>query len=307
MIAVEQIEKNMSKYQRIAVLMGGLSAEHSVSMSSGKAVLDAVKRLGYEAIAVEVDQNIAQVLAQIQPDFVFNALHGRWGEDGSIQGILDYLGVPYSHSGVLASALAMDKEKTKILYRAAGLPVAKSVLAKREDIEKAHILPPPYVVKPFDEGSSVGVYIVNEGDNPPQIAPNLPEILMVEAFIPGRELTVTVMGERALAVTEIRTKGWYDFEAKYSLGGSEHILPAPIDKDIENLCLDYALRAHQALGLKGLSRTDFRYDESLGSEGLFLLETNNQPGMTDTSLAPEQAGFCGISFDELIKWMIEVV
>lgn len=286
--------------------MGGMSAEHSVSMASGAAIMKAIENLGYEAIAVEVDRQIAQTLAKLKPDFVFNALHGRFGEDGSIQGILDYLGVPYSHSGVLPSALAMDKEKSKIIFQSFGLPVAKSILARREDIENSHILPPPYVVKPFDEGSSVGVYIVHEGDQPPRIAPELPEILMVEEYLPGRELTVSVMGDRALAVTEIRTSGWYDFEAKYSLGGSEHILPAPLSEEVETLCMDYALKAHQALGLRGLSRTDFRFDETKGTAGLFLLETNNQPGMTATSLAPEQASFCGISFDELVKWMIEV-
>nr|MCU0905837.1 D-alanine--D-alanine ligase [Tabrizicola sp.] len=218
-----------------------------------------------------------------------NALHGRWGEDGCVQGMLEWLGIPYTHSGVLASALAMDKVKTKEVYAAAGLPVVESVLATRDAVEAGHVLATPYVVKPYNEGSSVGVYAV----------------VMVEAYVPGRELTTTVMGDRALGVTDIITDGWYDYEAKYAPGGSRHECPAQVPKDIEAACLDYALRAHKALGCRGVSRTDFRWDEARGLAGLILLETNTQPGMTPTSLAPEQAAQQGIGFPEFCAWMVE--
>ena len=230
--------------------------------------------------------------------------HSRWGEDGCVQGLLEWLRLPYTHSGVLASALAMDKQRTKDVYRAAGLPVVDSLLAAREDVEKAHLLPPPYVVKPNNEGSSVGVYIVREGSNAPRLADTMPGVVMVETYAPGRELTVTVIGDRALCVTDILTDGWYDYAAKYAPGGSRHVCPALIPAEIAEACRDYALRAHNALGCLGVSRTDFRWDEARGIKGLILLETNTQPGMTPTSLAPEQAAQAGIAFPELCAWMV---
>jgi D-alanine-D-alanine ligase len=255
---------------------------------------------------VDAGFDLAQRLADIAPDVAFNALHGRWGEDGCVQGMLEWLRIPYTHSGVLASALAMDKERSKAAYRVAGLPVMESRLACKDEVEARHVLPPPYVVKPNNEGSSVGVYIVAEGANaPPTLGPAMPEIVMVEAYAPGRELTTTVMGDRALAVTDILTDGWYDYDAKYKPGGSRHVIPAQIPAEIEAACLDYALRAHRTLGCRGVSRTDFRWDEAKGVAGLVLLETNTQPGMTPTSLAPEQAAHVGVSFGALCRWMVE--
>jgi D-alanine-D-alanine ligase len=256
---------------------------------------------------VEVDcgPDLALQLAEIKPDCVFNGLHGRWGEDGCVQGLLEWLRIPYTHSGVLASALAMDKARTKEIYAAAGLPVVPSLIASREEVSAGHVMAPPYVVKPNNEGSSVGVYIVREGSNAPRLADTMPGRVMVEAYAPGRELTVSVMGNRALCVTDILTDGWYDFDAKYRPGGSRHVLPAQIPDDITKACLDFALRAHAALGCRGLSRTDFRWDEGRGLAGLILLETNTQPGMTPTSLSPEQAAYVGISFPELCAWIVE--
>jgi D-alanine-D-alanine ligase len=220
--------------------------------------------------------------------------------------LLEWLRIPYTHSGVLASALAMDKERTKAAYRVEGLPVVESRLACRDEIEERHVLPPPYVVKPNNEGSSVGVYIVSEGANtPPRLSDDMPRVMMVEAYAPGRELTTTVMGDRSLAVTDILSEGWYDYAAKYTPGGSQHVIPADIPADIEAACLDYALRAHRGLGCRGVSRTDFRWDEARGLDGLVLLETNTQPGMTPTSLAPEQAAHAGISFPEFCRWIVE--
>ncbi len=294
------------KSLRVAVLLGGLSAEREVSLVSGRECADACERLGHETIRIDVGRDVAMQLAEAKPDIVLNALHGRFGEDGTIQGLLDIMNLPYTHSGVLASAIAMDKEKTKLVYREAGLPVAHSVLVKSEDARKAHPFQPPYVIKPYNEGSSVGIYIVDENSNgPAQLSNDMPEWVMAEAFLPGRELTVGVMGDRALCVTEILTEGWYDYDSKYKEGGSRHVLPADLPEDVTEICLEYALRAHNALGCRGMSRTDFRYDESKGVDGVFLLETNTQPGMTPTSLAPEQAAHCGVSFDELIKWMLE--
>jgi D-alanine-D-alanine ligase len=290
---------------RVAVLMGGLSAEREVSLVSGRECALALREAGYEVIEVDCGRDIAVRLAEISPDVCFNALHGRWGEDGCVQGILEWMGLPYTHSGVLASALAMDKVKTKEVYKAAGLPVVDSVLASREDVEAGHVLPAPYVVKPYNEGSSVGVYIVREGTNAPRLAASMPAVVMVEAYVPGREMTVTVMGDRALAVTDIITDGWYDYDAKYKAGGSRHECPAQLPLEIEAACLDYALRAHQALGCRGVSRTDFRWDEARGLAGLILLETNTQPGMTPTSLAPEQAALEGMSFAQFCAWMVE--
>lgn len=290
---------------KVAVLMGGPSAEREVSLVSGRACAAALREAGFTVVEVDCGPDLPVRLAEIQPDVCFNALHGRWGEDGCVQGILEWLRIPYTHSGVLASALAMDKAKAKEVYAAAGLPIVQSVLARRDDVAKAHILPPPYVVKPNNEGSSVGVYIVREGANAPRLAETMPETVMVETYAPGREMTCTVMGDRALCVTDIITDGWYDFDAKYKTGGSRHVLPAVLPAEITQACLEYALRAHRALGCRGVSRTDFRWDEARGLDGLILLETNTQPGMTPTSLAPEQAAYCGISFPDLCAWMVE--
>jgi D-alanine-D-alanine ligase len=289
----------------VAVLMGGPSAEREVSLVSGRECARALRGEGFEVVEVDAGPGLALRLAEIAPDVCFNALHGRWGEDGCVQGILEWLRIPYTHSGVLASALAMDKQKTKDVYRAAGLPIVDSVLATRAEVEAGHVLPPPYVVKPYNEGSSVGVSIVREGGNAPRLAAGMPEVVMVETYAPGREMTTTVMGDRALTVTDILTDGWYDYDAKYKTGGSHHVVPAEIPAEIFDACLDYALRAHVALGCRGVSRTDFRWDESRGLAGLILLETNTQPGMTPTSLSPEQAGACGISFGQLCRWMVE--
>lgn len=290
---------------KVAVLMGGASAEREVSLSSGRECAKALREAGYEVIEVDCGPDLAARLSDIKPDVAFNALHGRWGEDGCVQGILEWLRIPYTHSGVLASALAMDKQKAKEVYTAAGLPTVQSRLACREEVEAHHVLPPPYVVKPNNEGSSVGVYIVHPGSNAPRLAETMPEVVMVETYAPGREMTVAVMGDRALCLTDIITEGWYDYTAKYSTGGSRHVLPAEVPQDITDACMDYALRAHKALGCRGVSRTDFRWDETRGLAGLILLETNTQPGMTPTSLAPEQAAYCGIAFPDLCRWMVE--
>ncbi len=290
---------------KVAVLMGGPSAEREVSLSSGRECARALREAGYEVVEVDAGPDLAARLSDIKPDVAFNALHGRWGEDGCVQGLLEWLRIPYTHSGVLASALAMDKQKAKEVYAAAGLPIVQSRLACREEVEAHHVLPPPYVVKPNNEGSSVGVYIVHPGSNAPRLAETMPEVVMVETYAPGRELTVAVMGDRALCLTDILTEGWYDYTAKYTTGGSRHVLPAQVPQEITEACLDYALRAHRALGCRGVSRTDFRWDEARGLDGLILLETNTQPGMTPTSLAPEQAAYCGISFPDLCRWMVE--
>lgn len=289
----------------VAVLMGGLSSEREVSLSTGRACAAALREAGYQVIEVDCDRDLSARLIEINPDVCFNALHGPWGEDGAVQGMLEWLRIPYTHSGILASALAMDKIKTKDVYVAQGLPVVQSVLAAREAVSAGHVLPPPYVVKPYNEGSSVGVYIVHAGSNAPRLADTMPEVVMVEAYAPGREMTVTVMGDRALCVTDILTDGWYDFDAKYKVGGSRHVIPAQIPQEISAACMEYALRAHQALGCRGISRTDFRWDEARGLDGLILLETNTQPGMTPTSLAPEQAAQVGISFPEFCAWIVE--
>jgi len=290
----------------IAVIKGGPSAEREVSLSSGRECAAALRDAGYDVVEVDAGRDLSTRLTEISPDTVFNALHGRWGEDGCVQGLLEWLGLPYTHSGVLSSALAMDKERTKAAYRAAGLPVVASVLAARDAVRAAHVMPPPYVVKPNNEGSSVGVYLVQEAANaPPVLSDDMPETVMVEAFAPGRELTTTVMGDRPLTVTDILTDGWYDYDAKYTPGGSRHVVPADVPPEIFEACMAHALQAHQVLGCRGLSRTDFRWDETKGPDGLILLETNTQPGMTPTSLSPEQAQAVGISFPELCAWMVE--
>ncbi len=291
---------------KVAVIMGGPSAEREVSLSTGRGCAAALREAGFEVVEVDASTDLCARLADIQPDVVFNALHGRWGEDGCVQGMLEWLRLPYTHSGVLSSALAMDKERTKAAYRAAGLPVVESVLARRDEVRARHVMPPPYVVKPYNEGSSVGVYLVHEAANaPPALSDEMPDVVMVETYVPGRELTATVMGERSLTVTDILTDGWYDYDAKYKPGGSRHVVPADLPQEIFDACMDYALRAHRVLGCRGVSRTDFRWDEARGLAGLILLETNTQPGMTPTSLSPEQAQAVGISFPDLCRWMVE--
>jgi len=290
----------------VAVLMGGFSAEREVSLSSGKECAAALRGEGFTVIEVDAGPDLAERLADLKPDVVFNALHGRWGEDGCVQGILEWLKIPYTHSGVLASALAMDKQRSKDAFRAAGIPVVDSMIRSRDEIMASHVMAPPYVVKPNNEGSSVGVYIVQEAANgPPALSEDMPEMLMVETYAPGREMTTTVMGDRALTVTDILTDGWYDYHAKYAAGGSRHEVPANIPQEIFDACMDLALRAHQALGCRGVSRTDFRWDEARGLEGLIVLEVNTQPGMTPTSLSPEQGVHCGISFGQMCRWMVE--
>ncbi|MCR9273463.1 MULTISPECIES: D-alanine--D-alanine ligase [Mameliella] len=291
---------------KVVVLKGGPSAEREVSLVSGRECAAALRGEGYQVIELDAGPDVAARLQETAPDVVFNALHGRWGEDGCIQGMLEWLRIPYTHSGVLASALAMDKEKTKEVYRSAGLPVADSLLAGRDEVQARHVMAPPYVVKPYNEGSSVGVYLVHEEANgPPVLDATMPEVVMVEAFVPGRELTTSVMGDRALGVTDIVTDGWYDYDAKYKAGGSRHVCPAEIPQEITEACLDYALRAHRALGCRGVTRTDFRWDEARGLDGLILLETNTQPGMTPTSLSPEHAGLIGLTFGQFCAWMVE--
>ena len=285
--------------------MGGPSAEREVSLSSGRQCAAALREAGYEALEVDAGADLAQRLVDLKPDVAFNALHGRWGEDGCVQGLLEWLRIPYTHSGVLASALAMDKQKAKEVFTQAGLPVVASVIAPRDEVASRHVMAPPYVVKPNNEGSSVGVYIVREGSNAPRLAETMPATVMVETYAPGRELTTAVLGDRALTVTDILTDGWYDYDAKYAPGGSRHEVPANVPREVFDACLDMALRAHQALGCRGLSRTDFRWDESRGLQGLVILELNTQPGMTPTSLAPEQAAAMGIEFPALCRWLVE--
>lgn len=300
----------MSKH--VAVLMGGLSNEREVSLSSGRGCAQALRNAGYEVTEVDVGFDIAQVLSALKPDVAFNALHGRFGEDGTIQGVLEFLRIPYTHSGVLASALAMDKHQAKIMFKAAGIPVTDHVIATRGEVAKAHVLPPPYVVKPVADGSSNGIFIVKaDHSHPPQEILGSDwkggEELMVERYIPGRELTCAVMGNVALGVTEIVTDlSFYNYEAKYVAGGSQHIVPAQIQPKIYDKVQKMSLKAHAALGCRGVSRTDFRYNDKAGEEGeLVCLEINTQPGMTETSLVPEQARFAGHSFEELVAWMVE--
>ena len=291
---------------KVVVMMGGPSSEREVSLSTGRGCAAALRDAGFEVVEVDAGPDLAARLLEIKPDVVFNALHGRWGEDGAVQGVLEWLRIPYTHSGILASALSLDKQRTKDIYRKAGLPVVDSILASAEDVRRAHPMPPPYVVKPYNEGSSVGIYIVDAAANgPAQLSDDMPDVVMVETYAPGRELTTTVMGDRALTVTDIVTDGWYDYNAKYAPGGSKHVVPAEIPQEIFDACMDYALRAHQALGCRGVSRTDFRWDEDRGLDGLILLETNTQPGMTPTSLTPEQAAHIGIDFPALCRWLVE--
>ena len=297
---------------RVAVLYGGISAERAVSLSSGEKVAEALLEAGFDVLPVEVGNNLAHVLAALdpKPDAVFNALHGRFGEDGVIQGVLDWLDIPYTHSGVRASALAMDKAASRAVFAAAGLPIAAGRVVDLTELEAGDPLPRPYVVKPLNEGSSVGVHILRRGDNHRhRIAAewSFGAQALVEEFIPGRELTVGVLGDRALTVTEISAAhAFYDYESKYAEGGSRHVLPACVHPRAHQQALDLAVLAHRALGCRGATRADFRYDDTGGEPGrLVLLEVNTQPGLTPTSLLPEQAAFCGIAFPALCSWMVE--
>jgi len=302
------------KQKHVAVLMGGLSTEREVSLRSGAACAEALEGESYKVTKIDVGRDVAADLAKIKPDVCFNALHGRYGEDGCIQGLLETMGIPYTHSGVLASALAMHKERAKAIMREAGIPVAESRVVLRAEAAKAHVMPPPYVIKPPAEGSSVGVYIVREDQaNPPQELTAsdwaLGEELMIERFIPGRELTCAVMGDEALGVIEIRPAeglSFYDYESKYAPGGSIHVLPAPLKPNVYQLVQKLSVAAHRALGCRGVSRSDFRFDDRPEGTGeLICLEVNTQPGMTSTSLVPELAAYGGRSFGELVRWIVE--
>jgi len=300
----------MSKH--VAVLMGGWSNERPVSLSSGRECAQALRNGGYEVTEVDVGRDIAQVLTHLKPDAAFNALHGPFGESGMIQGLLELLQIPYTHSGVLASALAMDKHQAKIVMKSAGIPVTDHVLAERGEVARSHVMQPPYVIKPIADGSSFGVFIVKaDQSHPPQEILredwSMGEQLMVERYIPGRELTCAVMCYVALGVTEIVTDlAFYNYEAKYVAGGSRHVVPADIQPKIYDKVQKMALKAHAALGCRGVTRTDFRFNDRAGEDGeLVCLEINTQPGMTPTSLAPEQARHAGHSFEELVAWMVE--
>ncbi len=298
----------------VAVLMGGLSAEREVSLNSGKGCADALEGQAARVSRIDAGRDLANVLGGlIRPDVVLNCLHGAWGEDGCVQGVLETLNIPYTHSGVLASALAMDKAKSKAVLAAAGIPVPGGGLFDRHDVARDHVMAPPYVIKPNAEGSSVGVFLVTEGANRPPAEVGADdwtygEQVMVEPFIAGRELAVAVLGAadgpRALTVTDITpTKGFYDYEAKYAPGGSVHELPARLKSDVFEMALRLSERAHTALGCRGVTRSDFRYDDV--KDVLVLLEVNTQPGMTSTSLVPEQADHVGIGYPELVRWMVE--
>jgi D-alanine-D-alanine ligase len=299
--------------KHVAVLMGGWSAERQVSLSTGNACANALESVGYRVTRVDVQRDVAVVLAELKPDVVFNALHGPFGEDGRIQGLLELLQIPYTHSGVLASALAMKKDAAKVVLAAAGVPVPNGVTIHRLEAAKRHVMRPPYVVKPVSEGSSVGVIIVREDrSHPPQELGRedwaYGDLVLVEKYIPGRELTCAVMGDRALDVIDIRpaTGVFYDYDAKYAKGGSIHVLPAEIKPNVYQRVRELALTAHQALGCRGVSRADLRYDDTPNGTGeVVVLEVNTQPGMTETSLVPEIAAYAGYSFGELVKWMVE--
>lgn len=300
----------MAKYKHIAVLMGGWSAEREVSLDSGKACAAALERAGYDVTTIDVKPDIAEELAKLKPDAVFNALHGKWGEDGCVQAVLETLKIPYSHSGVLSSALAMNKPQSKHAYRRVGIAVAEDMIVSRQVAALGKVMAPPYVLKPVNEGSSVGIYIIMEdGDSSlRQFAEegHPEDEIMVEKFVPGRELTCAVMGDKVLGVTEILPAvGFYDYKAKYSAGGSHHVVPAEISKDVYARVMDYSQKAHDILGCRGVSRSDFRFDENDSGEQLYILETNTQPGMTETSLLPELAEYAGISFEELVSWIVE--
>ncbi|MEQ8398271.1 D-alanine--D-alanine ligase [Thalassobaculum sp.] len=293
----------------VAVLMGGWSAERAVSLSSGRECAKALRQAGWRVSEIDVDRGIARKLESVKPDVVFNALHGPVGEDGNIQGVLNILGIPYTHSGVRASAVAMDKPTAKDVFARHGLRCPEGRVVTLSDFDDGEPMTPPYVIKPIDQGSSVGVHIVREGDNYRPTAEDWPfgDAVLVERYVPGRELTVAVWDGEAMEVTEITSShGFYDYDAKYAEGGSIHMLPAPVPDEIRRQAMDIAARAHRAIGCRGVSRADFRYDDTAGEPGqLYLLEINTQPGMTPTSLVPEQAAHLGISFPELVSRMVE--
>ncbi|MEJ8560572.1 D-alanine--D-alanine ligase [Yoonia sp. GPGPB17] len=291
---------------KVAVLSGGMSLERDISLAAGKSCTEALQSLGYDAYEVDAATDLTYVLAEQKPDAVFNALHGRWGEDGCLQGLLEWLRIPYTHSGVLASALAMDKQRCKLAYAAAGVPSPASIMVNRKDIMAEHVIPRPYIVKPHNEGSSLGgYYLVDVGDMPADISETDRGNFMVEEFIPGHELTATVLGDRVLGVSEFDIGKWYDFNSKYALSASNRILPARLPKDIYDRCCELAQLAHDVIGCRGISRTDFRWDESKGEDGIFALETNTQPGLRPNSNAGEQAAYAGISFPELCDILIK--
>jgi D-alanine-D-alanine ligase len=296
--------------KHVAVLMGGWSAEREVSLRSGKACAAALSRLGYRVTPIDAGRDVAAALTAIKPDVALNVLHGRPGEDGTLQGVLEILGIPYSHSGVLASAIAMHKGYAKAIFRSAGIPVAEDLIVSRLEAAQRHLMSPPYVIKPMAEGSSVGVFIITEEHpHPPQELYRddwaFGEQVLIERYIPGKELTCAVLGDRALDVIDIvPATRFYDYEAKYAAGGSKHVLPAQILPNVYQEVRRLALAAHSALGCRGVSRADFRYDDQ-GMGELVCLEINTQPGMTETSLVPELAAYAGITFDELVQWMVE--
>ena len=299
--------------KHVAVLMGGWSAERPVSLNSGRGCADALEAMGYRVTCIDVDRSIADTLTRLKPDLAFNCLHGRFGEDGTIQGLLEILRIPYTHSGVLASALAMQKDLAKVVLNAAGVPVAEGVTINRWEAAKRHAMAPPYVLKPVAEGSSFGVVFV-KGDraHPPQEVGRedwrYGDMLLAERFVAGKELTCAAMGERVFGVIEIEplSEAFYGYDAKYAKGGSRHILPAILKPNIYHKVQDFTLRAHRALGCRGVSRADFRFDETKGEEGeLVCLEVNTQPGMTETSLVPDMAAHAGLSFGELVAWIAE--
>jgi D-alanine-D-alanine ligase len=298
--------------KHIAVLMGGWSAEREVSLRSGKACVEAAQRCGYRVTPIDVGRDVATVLASLKPDIALNVLHGRPGEDGTIQGVLEILGIPYTHSGVMASAVAMQKDRAKAIFRDAGIPSPEGLVVSRFEAAKAHVLPRPYVIKPIAEGSSVGVFIVTEEHaHPPQELYRddwaFGDLVLCERYIAGKELTCAVLGDRALDVIEILSAvRFYNYEAKYAPGGSKHLLPAPLSPNVYELVRTLALQAHRALGCRGVTRADFRYDDRMeGTQGLFCLEVNTQPGLTETSLVPELAAHVGMGFEELVRWMVE--
>ncbi|MGP1353711.1 MAG: D-alanine--D-alanine ligase [Parasphingopyxis sp.] len=303
----------MTEALTIAVLMGGWSAEREVSLMSGEGVAEALESLGHSVTRVDMDRNVAAVLAEIRPDVVFNALHGTPGEDGSVQGMLDLMQIPYTHSGMATSVVAIDKVLTKQVLMPHGIPMPGGLIVESESLYTSDPMPRPYVLKPANEGSSVGVAIVTDDSNyGSPIARDAAgpwqefETLLAEPFIPGRELTTAVIGDQALCVTELVPKsGFYDYDAKYTDGMTDHICPADIPEDIAERCMDLALAAHRLLGCRGTSRSDYRWDESKGAEGLYLLEVNTQPGMTPLSLVPEQAKHVGMSYPELVQRIVE--
>jgi D-alanine-D-alanine ligase len=299
------------QYNHVAVLMGGWSAERNVSLSSGKGCADALESEGYEVTRVDADRNLAAVLQELRPDVCFNALHGRWGEDGCVQGLLEVLNIPYTHSGVMASAVAMNKEQTKSIVAQHGVPVAAARSVTPAEALASHVLAPPYVAKPIAEGSSVGVVIVREGANrPPEAIGKIPVtrdgLLMVERFVAGRELTCGVIGDRVTRIIDIVAADhldFYDYEAKYAPGGSKHILPAALPDRVAKAVQQHTLAAHRAIGCRGVSRCDFRWDED--KDELAFLEINTQPGMTPTSLIPELAADAGMTYGQLVAWLVE--